>query len=44
MHKESEMHSLSVVHINHMVRELGEMECGSAHKLRASIECVSKMC
>ena len=43
MHKKSEMHSLAVIHRNHMVREPGETEVGSVHKLRESIECLSKM-
>ena len=43
MHKESKMHSPSVVHRNEVVREPDEAECGSTHKLRASIECLSKM-
>ena len=43
MHKASEMHSLPVVHRNHMVREPGETKLGSTHKLMASIECLSKV-
>ena len=43
MCKEGEMHSLSVVHRNHMVREIGETKLGFTHKLRVSIECLSKV-